>query len=88
MHTPNLGLLATAAAVAALASAPATSAGAGPVGGCPQGFDLIPLAHAPSLASVDRNGDAYLCSKPLPNVPSQPAFQDIDNNVLPGAPIA
>ncbi len=89
MYPPKIGLLATAVTVAALASAPATSADAGPVGSCPQGFTPITLATHPSLAFLDRNADAILCSKPLPNFPSppeQPMFEVIDNNVRRGVP--
>lgn len=86
MYAPQHGLLAAAVIVAALATAPATSAKSEPVGSCPQGFVLIPLKHVPQLAFLDRNGDEWLCSKPLLSYPTQPAYQVIDNDVQQGVP--
>lgn len=69
----RLALGAGAACIATMAlAAPSSAHAASPVGACPGPFQLqaisqfSPGTQAFLVASIDRNGDGQVCTKPLP----------------------
>ena len=88
-------LLALAAAIATgIVLVLASGASAAPVGGCPTGFQLVPVESlgispedAAGIPSLDRNGDALTCIMTLPaseNAIISGAFVFRDNTVMGG----
>jgi hypothetical protein len=63
------------AAVAVFASSGTAIAGQ-PVGGCNAGYSLVKAKFDPI---ADKNGDGWICSKPIGKDGSN-GFSDIDNN--------
>ena len=58
------------------------------LGGCPTGFELVVANPGPDPnPSIDGNGDALTCLKPVPAAEESPAFEVFvvrDNTVVPG----
>ena len=69
-------LAALAAAVVAVLVISGTAVAGQPVGGCNAGYSLIKAKVDPK---ADKNGDGWICSKPIGNDGSN-GFSDIDNN--------
>jgi hypothetical protein len=67
-------LLATAAALAG-----GGTASAGHPGGCPASFVTVSAASVGDT-STDKNGDGWICTKPIGGPPGTTVFVDVDNN--------
>jgi hypothetical protein len=64
------------AAVVAVLVTSGTAVAGQPIGGCNAGYSLIKAKVDPR---ADKNGDGWICSKPIGNNGSN-GFSDIDNN--------
>jgi hypothetical protein len=64
------------AAMVAVLVISGTAVAGQPVGGCNDGYSLIKAKVDPK---ADKNGDGWICSKPIGNKGSN-GFSDIDNN--------
>jgi hypothetical protein len=68
------------------AAGTAWAAQTGPVGGCPDGYDLLTIKQAvkvtgnttANIQSINKNGDNYVCVVHIPTPP--PDHNVIDNN--------
>jgi hypothetical protein len=69
-------LAALLAAVVAILVISGTALAGQPVGGCNAGYSLIKAKVDPK---ADKNGDGWICSKPIGDNGSN-GFSDIDNN--------
>jgi len=72
----RLLLGASLTAVVAVLAISGTAVAGQPVGGCNAGYSLIKAKVDPK---ADKNGDGWICSKPVGNNGSN-GFSDIDNN--------
>ncbi len=75
MRRQLFGVVAATAALAALLFG--GSASAGHPGRCTASFERISATVDPS---VDKNGDGWICTKPIGGPPGTTVFSDVDNN--------